>query len=101
MATTAEIEQLAATIGEEVYLEVAKWRLYLNDAHLHTSLAEQLVPLLESNALDRENLRGVLRSVTVPLGGGKLVVPLLDLIPDRLVDSLQEVLEKYCENLSP
>ncbi|MGL6338716.1 MAG: DUF3181 family protein, partial [Waterburya sp.] len=36
MATTQEIEALAAQIGENVYIDIAKWHLYLNDAHLHT-----------------------------------------------------------------
>lgn len=44
-ANTREIiEALAAEIGENVYMDIAKWHLYLSDAHLHTVLAEQLYP---------------------------------------------------------
>ncbi|BAU43893.1 DUF3181 family protein [Leptolyngbya sp. O-77] len=30
------IEALAAELGKEVYIDVAKWHLYLRDAHLNT-----------------------------------------------------------------
>ena len=39
-----DIEQLAAAIGKEVYIDVARWHLYLRDAHLHALLAERLAP---------------------------------------------------------
>jgi hypothetical protein len=91
MATAEEIEELAATIGEVVYMEVAKWRLYLNDAHLHTALAEGIAPLLEENRLDREELLECLQSFTVTLGSGKNV-PITDLIPDRVITQLWEIL---------
>lgn len=91
MATAEEIEELAATIGEVVYMEVAKWRLYLNDAHLHTALAEGIAPLLEANRLDRDELLKCLRSFTVTLGSGKSL-PITDLIPDRVITQLWEIL---------
>lgn len=93
MATSYEIEQLAATIGEIVYMEVAKWRLYLNDAHLHTPLAEAIAPLLEANQLDREGLDRCLQEIKVTLGSGKSL-PLTDLVPDRVVNQLWDVLEE-------
>jgi Protein of unknown function (DUF3181). len=40
--TTQAIESLAAEIGENVYIDIAKWHLYLSDAHLHTVVAQQL-----------------------------------------------------------
>ncbi len=54
--TTQAIESLAAEIGENVYIDIAKWHLYLNDAHLHTVVAEQLYPMLENGNLDAEKL---------------------------------------------
>ncbi|MGB3135231.1 MAG: DUF3181 family protein, partial [Nodosilinea sp.] len=45
-STARAIETLAAAIGDKVYLDVAKWHLYLSDAKLHTSLAEKLYPLV-------------------------------------------------------
>jgi hypothetical protein len=38
MNTAEAIERFAAEIGEQVYIDVAKWHLYLKDAHLHTAL---------------------------------------------------------------
>ncbi|MBC6424150.1 MAG: DUF3181 family protein [Hormoscilla sp. SP5CHS1] len=57
--TTEAIESLAAEIGDKVYIDIAKWHLYLNDAHLHAVLAEQFYPLLADNNL---HLRTVLSS---------------------------------------
>jgi hypothetical protein len=91
MASTEEIEELAATIGEVVYMEVAKWRLYLNDARLHTALAEEIAPLLEANKLDRDALVKCLQSFMVPLGSGKNL-PIIDLVPDRVITQLWEIL---------
>ncbi|NET47260.1 MAG: DUF3181 family protein, partial [Merismopedia sp. SIO2A8] len=44
--TTEAIEALAAEIGENIYIDVAKWHLYLRDAHLHTAIAEQIYPMV-------------------------------------------------------
>ncbi|MCA1903551.1 MAG: DUF3181 family protein [Cyanobacteria bacterium KgW148] len=93
MTTSYEIEQLAATIGEIAYIEVAKWRLYLNDAHLHTAVAEGIAPLLEANQLDRRGVFACLEGIPVTLGSGK-TLPLTDLIPDRVITQLWEVLEE-------
>ena len=46
MANNQQIEELAAEIGDKVYIDVAKWHLYLQDAKLHTLVAEQVYPLL-------------------------------------------------------
>lgn len=45
-STTEVIEAIAAEIGEAVYIDVAKWHLYLSNAHLHTVVAEQVYPML-------------------------------------------------------
>ncbi|MFM7450504.1 MAG: DUF3181 family protein, partial [Leptolyngbyaceae cyanobacterium] len=33
-STSADVEALAAEIGENIYIDIAKWHLYLSDAHL-------------------------------------------------------------------
>jgi hypothetical protein len=89
------IETLAAAIGENVYIDVAKWHLYLRDAHLHTVLAERFYPLLSKGSVSEDQAAQVLRTVPVKLGGGKLEVPLADLLPMQsmvhLMDALEEV----------
>ena len=93
--TTQAIESLAAQIGENVYIDIAKWHLYLRDAHLHTVVAEQLYPMLEDGNLDADRVGQVLQGISVKLGGGKREVPLADLIPMQSQVHLMDVLEEF------
>jgi hypothetical protein len=93
--TTQAIESLAAEIGENVYIDIAKWHLYLSDAHLHTVVAEQLYPMLEDGDLDADRVAQVLQKIPVKLGGGKREVPLADLIPMQCQVQLMDVLEEF------
>ena len=90
---TQAIEALAADIGENIYIEVAKWHLYLADAHLHRTLAEQVYPLLEDQSVSSAAIAKVLNAITVPLGGGQSHVSLADLIPVTGQASLLQLLE--------
>lgn len=89
------IEKLAAEIGDNVYIDVAKWHLYLREAHLHTLLAEQLYPLLEQGTVSKDRVQSLLQSTTVSLGGGKRQLPLADLMPDAAQRQLIQVLEDF------
>jgi len=93
--TTELIEAIAAEIGENVYIDVAKWHLYLSDAHLHKIVAEQMYPLLSNNSLDEDRVLQILQSIPVKLGGGKREVLLADLLPNQCQANLMEILEKY------
>ncbi|PSB16793.1 thylakoid-associated protein [filamentous cyanobacterium CCP1] len=93
------IEKLAASIGENVYIDVAKWHLYLRDAHLHTPLAEQLYPMLSKGMPSEEDVLRLLQQMTVKLGGGKLDVPLSDLLPMQSQVHLMDVLEEFQRDL--
>lgn len=93
--TTAEaIEALAAEIGENIYIDIAKWHLYLSDAHLHTPLAEQLYPLLTGGNLQEDRVLQVLQGISVKLGGGRREVPLADLLPVQCQVQLMDILEE-------
>jgi hypothetical protein len=92
------VEKLAAEIGEAVYMDIAKWRLYLRDAHLHTALAEKLLPLLAESGLDEKAVVEILTAVTVPLGGGKRDLPLTDLLPMAGQSSLMGLLKDFQHN---
>lgn len=96
--TTQAIEALAAEIGENIYIGVAKWHLYLSDAHLHTVVAERVYPLLEENSLTEAAVLKILRDIPVQLGGGKLAVPLADLLPMQSQVHLIDLLEEYQRN---
>lgn len=93
------IEKLAASIGENVYIDVAKWHLYLRDAHLHTALAEQLYPLLKGGKVAENQVVDLLKRTPVKLGGGKTEVPLADLLPMQSQVHLMDVLEDFQRDL--
>jgi len=97
--TPEAVEQLAARIGERVYIDVAKWHLYLNDAKLHTVVAERLLPLCAENRLDEDRALEVLREIPVKIGGGKHEIPLVDLLPMQCQVDLMDLLEAYQRDL--
>ncbi|AFY78473.1 MAG: DUF3181 family protein [Hydrococcus sp. C42_A2020_068] len=97
--TTQAIEALAAEIGENIYIDVAKWHLYLSDAHLHTVVAEKVYPLLEDKSVSEDAVVKILRSIPVKLGSGRLEVPLEELLPMQCQVNLIDLLEEYQKNL--
>ena len=99
MANTREIEALAAKIGENVYIDVAKWHLYLNDAHLHTVVAEKVYGILEEDSLSEDAVTNVLQSIPIKLGGGKTELPLNELLPMQCKMTLLDLLEEYQKDL--
>ncbi len=97
--TTEQIENLAAEIGENIYIDVAKWHLFLSNAHLHTVVAERVYPLLQDNALNEDAVEEILRGIPVKLGGGKLSLPLIDLVPMQCQRNLMDLLEEFQNNM--
>ncbi|MEH2000396.1 MAG: DUF3181 family protein [Nostoc sp.] len=97
--TTELLEALAAEIGESVYMDIAKWHLYLSNAKLHTVVAEQLYPLITSKAVNEDQVIKVLGSIPVKIGGGKHEVPLIDLLPLQCQVNLVDILEKYLREI--
>jgi hypothetical protein len=98
-ATGKTIQSLATEIGENIYIDVANWHLFLKEAHLHTALAEHLYPLLENDTLDESEVQAVLSQLSVKLGGGKRELPLSDLIPSMGVRDLVGILEDVKRDL--
>lgn len=94
-SSTEAIEALAAEIGENIYIDVAKWHLYLSNAHLHTVLAEQLYPMITAKAIVEDDVIQVLHNIPVKLGGGKREVPLSDLLPMQCQVNLIDLLEEF------
>lgn len=94
-STTREIEALAAEIGEQIAIDVAKWNLFLAEAHLHIPLAERLFRLLEKDELSKGAVESVLKELSVAIGGGKVKLSLLDALADAMVDRLVSLLEDY------
>ncbi len=99
MASTQDIEALAAQIGENVYIDIAKWHLYLNDAHLHTAVAEKVYPLLEDDSLSEDAVTSILQSIAVKVGGGATELSLDKLIPMQGKVNLLDLLEEYQKDM--
>lgn len=93
--TSQDIEDLAADIGRDVYIDVAKWHLFLADAHLHTVIAEKLAVLIEDDAISDQAVQTILQNISVALGGGKTILPLIDLLPVQAQVALMDILEEY------
>lgn len=99
MASTQDIEALAAEIGDNIYIDVAKWHLYLNDAHLHTVVAEKIYPLLEDDSLNEDAVTSILQDIPVKLGGGKTELALNELLPMQCKVNLLDLLEDYQKDM--
>ena len=93
--TSQDIEDLAADIGKDVYIDVAKWHLYLSDAHLHTTIAEKMATLIEDDDISDGSVQAVLKQISIQLGGGKKELPLIDLIPMQALVALMDILEEH------
>lgn len=93
--SSQQLEQLAATIGDEVYIDVAKWHLYLKEAKLHTDLAERLAPLVMDQQIDEAAVTEILNQIPVKLGGGRTELPLGSLLPTHCILSLLDRLEEF------
>ncbi|NER00822.1 MAG: DUF3181 family protein [Cyanothece sp. SIO2G6] len=97
--SSQDIERIAADIGSTAYIDVAKWHLYLRDAHLHTPLAEALYPMLLEGTLDASKVEAALQNIVVNLGGGKRTLTLFELIPTQALQDLMNVLEECQRDL--
>jgi hypothetical protein len=96
--STPSVEALATDIGETIYIDVAKWHLYLAEAHLHTLVAEKVIPLLEARSLSLAAIQQILADIPVALGGGQLTVALGDLVPASSQQALLQLLSDRLED---
>jgi hypothetical protein len=97
--SSQDLDELAEEIGKNVYIDVAKWHLYLADAHLDQVLAKQLAPLLSGGSLDEMQVMQVLTTIPIQLGGGKCELPLADLLPMQCQVNLMDLLEDFQQRL--
>lgn len=93
--TTELLEALAAEIGENVYIDVAKWHLHLSDAKISRLVAEKLYPLITDKNVNEDQVLEVLASIPVKIAGGRKELPLSDLLPLQCQVNLIDILEKY------
>lgn len=93
--TTELLEALAAEIGKNVYIDIAKWHLYLSDAKLSRLVAEKLYPVIADQNINEDRVLQELASIPVKIGGGRRELPLSDLLPLQCQVNLIDILEKY------
>lgn len=80
-------------------MDIAKWHLYLANAHLHTVLAERFYPMLTEGRIDPDRVQEILQSIPIKLGGGRREVPLADLLPMQCQVILIDLLEDFLRRL--
>ncbi|MGC1308651.1 MAG: DUF3181 family protein [Phormidesmis sp.] len=97
--STEALEALAAEIGENIYMDIAKWHLYLGSAKLHTPLAEKLMPMVVNGDISEDSVIKVLQDIPIKLGGGRKTLPLADLLPMQCQVNLIDLLEEYQQKL--
>lgn len=97
--STEALEGLAAEIGENIYMDIAKWHLYLGVAKLHTTLAEKLLPMVTDDDISEDAVVQILQDIPVKLGGGRKTVPLAELLPMQCQVNLIDLLEEYQRKL--
>ena len=91
---SAQINELAVTIADRLFIKVGNWNLYLGDAGLAKDLAIECRANLEQGA--NVAARKGLEAIQVKLGGGNTKLPLSRLIPPNQFFDLEEILEPYC-----
>ena len=91
---SSQINELAISIADRLFIQVEKWNLYLGDAGLAMDLAIECQANFEqgSNVAAKKGLE----AIQVKLGGGTTCLPLSRLIPSNQLFDLEEILEPYC-----
>jgi hypothetical protein len=99
MASSEQVEKLAAEIGDNVYMDVAKWHLYLKDAKIHTLVAEKALDAISGKTVTGDTVNAILAQVHISLGGGRKEVPLSDLLPVSGQAKLLDILQEFARDL--
>ncbi|APB33065.1 hypothetical protein GlitD10_0751 [Gloeomargarita lithophora Alchichica-D10] len=97
---TEIIARLAADLGDRVYMDIARWHLYLKDAHLDKILAQRLYTQMQQGGLGQDQALGILREILVDIGGGRRQIPLLDLVPVQGQLAYIDVVEDFQKRLT-
>jgi hypothetical protein len=99
MASSEQLERLAAEIGDNVYIDVSKWHLYLKDAKLHTIVAEKALAAIAGKTVTGDMVNAVLAQVNISVGGGRKELPLSDLLPVTCQAKLLDILQEFARDL--
>ncbi len=87
-ATITDLENL---IGDQIYIKIEKWNLYLSDAGLSRRLAIECLSNLDKGS--EEAAKVSLEKLLVKIGDGDKKIPLLNLITSSQVNDLIGILD--------
>ena len=91
---SSQINELAASVADKLFIQVGSWNLYLGDAGLSKDLAIECLANFDQGA--NVAAKKGLEAIQVKLGGGQTRLPLSKLIPSNQFFDLEEILEPYC-----
>lgn len=98
-------DELADKIGRDIYCDMQGWHLYLKDVKvgqgisLAQALASQIGPQLGGGRFSGADLEALLQKVPMKLGGGKVTLPLSDLLPAACSRDLERLCADYARSL--
>ena len=90
----SQINEIAVSIADRLFIQVGNWNLYLGDAGLSKDLAIECQANFQQGA--NVAAKKGLEAIQVKLGGGTTSLPLSRLIPSNQLFDLEEILEPYC-----
>tara|TARA_Y100000589_G_scaffold145008_1_gene138631 strand:+ start:159 stop:437 length:279 start_codon:yes stop_codon:yes gene_type:complete len=85
---SSQINELAISIADRLFIQVEKWNLYLGDAGLAKDLAIECQANFEQGA--NVAAKKGLEAIQVKLGGGTTCLPLSRLIPSNQLFDLRK-----------
>ena len=104
-ASSFGTSELAENIGRDCYVDVNGWHLFLKDmkpqGSFHQGLANVVIGTIVKNGkkCSEEDMTEILKTVKVPLGGGKMEASLFDLMPKSCVDDFVDIAKRYADDL--
>ena len=89
-ATITDLENL---IGDQLYIKIENWNLYLNDAGLARKVAIECLSNLDMGS--REAAKVSLDKILVKIGDDNQSIPLSSLITLRQINDLTNILDSF------
>lgn len=82
---------LASRIGEEVYIDIASWHVYLRDVQkLHIAVAAAI----RQEGYSRDTIAHILQRIPISCGNGKTQLSLFDCIPEPCIQDMVDLAEE-------
>ncbi len=89
-ATISDLEQL---IGDQIYIKIENWNLYLGDAGLARKLAIECLSNIDNDS--QEAARLSLEGLSVKISDGNKNIPLSSLITRAQINDLANIIESF------